>query len=403
MPHSVACLTDPQARVNQPLRSRQFGGGHAARARIQQHETSETSSTAVVEAEICITASNAHEKLVPTDGLRDLVGEFGLTLFNPLACCTAPTDAKFVWELQSDDDDDEQENIVTNASSLIASIPRDVSCANLTLDESVASTAVTTPESEEDAAANMLQLEEESSSILQECPRILTTAMMQQLHSTGLPESLQMSRWERCFAIGRDGDSFYSLLEGCAPFQRTIVVIQTTAGHVLGGYAAMPWKKRGQQVSNAYFGTGQSFLFASHPQGETNNNTTTANEGASPLHLYRWTGSNDFCQICDPEEGRLGMGGGCDFGFLVQDCLQRGRTGPCGTFGNPALAPTNTLKFKLWKFTDCDPLGSPFRLVIRLFRCRAFLARLQANNEHAASLFHSTPPVPKGWILDIYR
>ena len=361
MPHSVACLTDPQARVNQPLSStrRHFGGGHAARTRIQQHETSET-STAVVEAGICITASNAHEKLAPTDSLRDLVGEFGLTLFNPLACCTAPTDAKFVWELQSDDDDDEQENIVTNVSSLVASIPRDVSCANLTLDESVASTAATTPESEEDAAANMLQLEEESPSILQECPRILTTAMMQQLHSTGLPESLQMSRWERCFAIGRDGDSFYSLLEGCAPFQRTIVVIQTTDGHVLGGYAAMPWKKRGQQVSNAYFGTGQSFLFASHPQGGTNNTTsttTTTNEAASPLHLYRWTGSNDFCQICDPEEGRLGMGGGCDFGFLVQDCLQRGRTGPCGTFGNPALAPDEYFEIQALEIYGLRPFG----------------------------------------------
>ena len=99
----------------------------------------------------------------------------------------------------------------------------------------------------------------------------------------------------------------------------------------------MPWKKRGTVTrSNTYFGTGQSFLFASHPHGVSSNNSNNPSE---PLHLYRWTGSNDFCQICDPEEGRLGMGGGCDFGFLVQDDLQRGRTGPCGTFGNPALVP----------------------------------------------------------------
>ena len=26
----------------------------------------------------------------PDDGLRELVGDFGMTLFNPLACCTAP-------------------------------------------------------------------------------------------------------------------------------------------------------------------------------------------------------------------------------------------------------------------------------------------------------------------------
>lgn len=352
------CLTDPQARVNQPLRSRHYNSGHAARVRIQQHhhqhDEHETTSHAIV-----ITASNAHEKLAsPSDGLRELVGDFGLTLFNPLACCTTPRDARIVWELQ-DDDEQEGQQLQEGHNIALATpkqlILRDLSCI------SVASTAVTTPESEDILTA--LQIEEEPDSVLQDCPRILSMEMLQQLHDQGLPESLQMCRWERCFAIGRDGDSFYTLLERCNQYQRTFVVIQTTAGHVLGGYAAMPWKKR-NQISNTYFGTGQSFLFASHPEGKaqdnlidcTDNTLSSSSSSSSPLILYRWTGSNDFCQICDPEEGRLGMGGGSDFGFLVQDDLQRGRTGPCGTFGNPALT-TDYFEIQALEIYGLRPFG----------------------------------------------
>ena len=174
---------------------------------------------------------------------------------------------------------------------------------------------------------------------------------MQQLHDEGLPKTLHMSRWERCFAIGRDGDDFWSFLERTAQFSKTIVVIQTCDGAILGGFATMPWKKaNGPQ--NAYFGTGQSFLFASHPANDREDSTeinTSGNDGTKsrgdnhegdhkddkPLRLFRWTVTNDFCQIAD--SGRLGMGGGTDFGFLIQDNFLRGRSGPCKTFGNPAL------------------------------------------------------------------
>ena len=264
---------------------------------------------------------------------RPPVGDFAATLLNPLSClpqCSRPT--RIVWDMEEGEihadpsctnkTPDKRRFRALHKSSLD-------SCANLTLD-SIESTAATTPEPLEYLPVDLLA---EPAHILDECPRILSIDMIRQLHEDGLTGSHQMCRWERCFAIGRDGDSFVTFMERCAPYQRTLVVIQTVEGYILGGYAAMPWGKR-DQFSNSYYGTGQSFLFGSHPAGVSKDEDT-----AKPLHLFRWTGKNDFCQICDKETSKVGMGGGMDFGFLVQDHFWRGRSGPCGTFGNPSLVP----------------------------------------------------------------
>lgn len=329
--------------------------------------------------------------IMPHAGLRELVGDFGMTLFNPLtltadeimlscqrqrrhygrsssssppssSCSsisfnttnahnrTPSVRTRIVWDVQDSEEKDNRQgdsnhnnNINNNNHSIL--IPRSIdSCANLTGDTQASST--TTDLLEEDnfppaiAPLLLVDVEYESPADLESCPRILTPRMMKQLHDEGLPDSLQQCRWERCFAIGRDGDSYLSLIEKCADFKRTFVVIQTLEGYVLGGFATMPWKK--QSGSNAcYFGTGQSFLFASHPAGCNNSDDNVEDrDEEKPLHLFRWTGHNDFCQICDYETGRLGMGGGRDFGFLCQDNFWRGRSGASRTFGNPPLVPT---------------------------------------------------------------
>ena len=62
---------------------------------------------------------------------------------------------------------------------------------------------------------------------LEQCPRILTDSMIEQLQRDGLATG--GCTWERCFAIGRDGDSYITLLDRCAPYQQTLLAVRTTA------------------------------------------------------------------------------------------------------------------------------------------------------------------------------
>eukprot|EP00977_Amphora_coffeiformis_P002398 scaffold449_cov184-Amphora_coffeaeformis.AAC.10 len=393
MKHSACTRTDPQARINQPCRSSGFQSGATAAKRISQHNHHHHHGNNNDDdaATMRMTSSNVQENFMPiaTD-LRDLVGEFGMTLLNPLACMTCETRSNnssthssigsnhLVWDMEQLPEFQDCNNVnieggrpslreehyplpesrceeSSRKQDMARPSPKTVLCPpnqearSFSCDNLTALTTTTTLLEEQlqhqqlDQEAGMgfvVHVEDEDPIDLMECPRILTPAMMQQLQDEGLPTSLHMSRWERCFAIGRDGDDFWSFLERTAHFGKTIVVIQTCHGDILGGFAAMPWKKvNGPQ--NVYFGTGQSFLFASHPESQDNHDDDDDDDcygnQSKPLHLFRWTGTNDFCQIADA--GRLGMGGGADFGFLVQDNFLRGRTGPCKTFGNPALVP----------------------------------------------------------------
>ena len=89
--------------------------------------------------------------------------------------------------------------------------------------------------SDSDLLPELVQVEWEDPLGLLSCPQILTPSMMQFLHDNGIPESLQGNRWERSFAIGRDGDSFVSFLDRCAQYRQTLLVVQTTEGQILGG------------------------------------------------------------------------------------------------------------------------------------------------------------------------
>jgi hypothetical protein len=46
---------------------------------------------------------------------------------------------------------------------------------------------------------------------------------------------------------------------------------------------------------------------------------------------------NDYCQLCDIQAGRIALGGGGNFGLVLQDNFMRGSSGPCATFENACL------------------------------------------------------------------
>jgi hypothetical protein len=128
------------------------------------------------------------------------------------------------------------------------------------------------------------------------------------------------------------------MFQKCKSFKHSLVVVKTTDGDILGGYADTLWgglnKDGTYQTSKTFFGGGQTFLFASNPDLKENQ---TENHSSQSLHFYHWTGENYYSQLCDLERGRLGMGGGGCFGFLIEKDFTVGCSGSCDTFNNPPL------------------------------------------------------------------
>mmetsp|Transcript_3350 Transcript_3350/g.5115 ORF Transcript_3350/g.5115 Transcript_3350/m.5115 type:complete len:329 (+) Transcript_3350:245-1231(+) len=157
------------------------------------------------------------------------------------------------------------------------------------------------------------------------CPVLLTPELFLEL-TQALPWTLRHSTWERCFCIARDGDSIQHMLRLCQPYAQTLLVLQTTQGRVLGAFCTGRWQLPQRSKPSHYYGNGQSFLFR-------------VVSFQDDVEIYKWTGTNHYCQLCCSKSGRIAMGGGNgDFGLVLEDNFSVGHSGPCATYGNPPLA-----------------------------------------------------------------
>jgi TLD len=194
---------------------------------------------------------------------------------------------------------------------------------------------------------------------LMSCPRILTPHMLQQL-SVHLPLSCQGHMLERCFCIGEHGDSILSMLYQCRMFRYTVMVIQTTNGDVIGGFATANWNDKRH---NVYYGDGQSFLFTTVPGVSMEARELCGFPFPNPtMAVFPWSGENDYCQICDPDQNRIAMGGEGDFGLIVRDNFSFGETGCSRTYRNPPLVPTGRFEIAAFEVYGIVPYSlSPQR------------------------------------------
>lgn len=181
---------------------------------------------------------------------------------------------------------------------------------------------------------------------LQDYPRILSEEVMKEIQKA-LPASVSVMSWTRAYCLARDGDHFQTMLRMCSAYRHTLVVVQTTLGDILGGFADAPWEIQQGQAQGfdrrrSFYGSGRAFLFASNPssltQDDANDEGSFSAKPVKPIHIYRWTGENNYCQVCDDRDEQIAMGGGGSFGFILQDYFTRGSTGRCTTFDNPPLA-----------------------------------------------------------------
>ena len=179
-------------------------------------------------------------------------------------------------------------------------------------------------------------------------PKILSNDQMKEIVRRGLPPSVQLMTWKRAYSLRRDGDYFGTMFDKCCFYKNTLIVIKTTEEDLLGGFCDTAWeeqKKSGSlQRSMSFFGGGRAFLFATAPdltEEEMKEEEKTRRTSKDKIHFYRWTGENDYSQICDNKRGSLGMGGGGEFGFFLQRDFTIGTTGRCYTFRNPPLIKSN--------------------------------------------------------------
>mmetsp|Transcript_23105 Transcript_23105/g.39097 ORF Transcript_23105/g.39097 Transcript_23105/m.39097 type:complete len:526 (+) Transcript_23105:95-1672(+) len=170
------------------------------------------------------------------------------------------------------------------------------------------------------------------------------------------PTSLQHEAWDLLFSTelhGSDLTSFYTRSGSC---QFSLLVVRTMDNQVFGGFATEPWKitKHGHQ---AFYGTGECFLFRCHPFTEDDENDCPENDN---VDVFDWKYDNYFFQWSNSKQIAMGGGGGC-FGFVLDDDFAYAETNPCETFGNPHLTthrePFAVAEVELWGFApDENPM-----------------------------------------------
>lgn len=179
----------------------------------------------------------------------------------------------------------------------------------------------------EDTIADVVVEQEPNCSV----PFILQKKHMKTIVANGLPASIMLSKWKRLYGLHRDGDSFEgAFLRKVRGESRTLLVIKTTRGEIMGGYADSPWESQGRSIGATFHGSAQACLFSIDNKGE----------GGGNVRVYKWTGANRYIQICDTNAKMLAFGGGGkagEFGLCVEDDFRTGSTGTCDTFANDPL------------------------------------------------------------------
>jgi hypothetical protein len=228
---------------------------------------------------------------------------------------------------------------------------------------------------------------------IENCPSILSEEQMKFIQKKGLPPTLSLMTWNRMYSLQRDGDCFHTMFKKVSRHQHSMIIIKTADGDILGGYADTPWANQRSGVSRgSFFGGGRGFLFATNPllsEEDERAQRDQIGDGDAPFLFFRWTGANEYSQICDFDAGTLGMGGGGSFGFFVQDNFTRGSSGACETFSNPPLVKSSGGSFdvvdvEVYVFTSMST---------RLFNASSRTSSFASVNSTLSSSMHSTKSI----------
>ena len=163
---------------------------------------------------------------------------------------------------------------------------------------------------------------------------LLTTPQMNSLRAAVLPPSLHHRPWTRIYSLSRDGDSFVAFQKQFESWNSknsdpsTILVVRTTAGELIGGFADVPIIPL---ASNMIGSAARSCLFKVQQQS---------------VEVYgKHCTSTSKRIVFDATRRRVAFGGGDSdaggpdegFGLCLEDAFTRGTTARCAAFRNEPL------------------------------------------------------------------
>ncbi|KAK2878789.1 hypothetical protein Q8A67_019580 [Cirrhinus molitorella] len=138
--------------------------------------------------------------------------------------------------------------------------------------------------------------------------------------------------WQLSYSTDKHGASLKTLYRKLSTTDSPVLIlIKDHNQQVFGSFLSHPL-----HPSDAFYGTGETFLFLSHPR----------------FKCFRWTGENSFFIKGDLDSFAIGGGSG-HFGLWVDERLFLGRSSPCFTFNNCSLSETNDftiLELEAWTF-----------------------------------------------------
>nr|XP_039268739.1 TBC1 domain family member 24-like [Styela clava] len=109
-----------------------------------------------------------------------------------------------------------------------------------------------------------------------------------------LPERISILRPTLLFSTNKDGYSLEAFFRASDERTPSILLIKTTEGSVLGAYLTADWTER-KTDPNAYFGTGETFLFTLSPEYKKYNWVGLRSGGSSISNLQSSNGRNSLC------------------------------------------------------------------------------------------------------------
>jgi len=173
---------------------------------------------------------------------------------------------------------------------------------------------------------------------------ILSAQDIEQMDVHLLNDRFQGRKWQRLYSLADDGSNYQTLFHRVQNARPLIIVIQTLTNEMFGGFLDCELKP-----TSGFYGTGDCFLWRIEKKGSE-----------TFLSKFPWTGVDSFFVYCTNE--CFGMGGGNGrFGFVVNEDMDKGTTGPCQTFGNGPLCNSSEFKIEnieIWSFTYRNEQGN---------------------------------------------
>ncbi|KAG7311793.1 hypothetical protein JYU34_002873 [Plutella xylostella] len=139
--------------------------------------------------------------------------------------------------------------------------------------------------------------------------------------------------------------TFYVRVEHHEP---TLLMIKTTNNEVFGAYCSTRWFERNQKDERgnrqAYFGTGETFLFSLYPERARYPWVGCVASGAEPKEERVSHGSELFMAA---DSKMITIGGGDGQAIWMDENIRFGKTDRCSTFNNPPLCPSGDFEIRV--------------------------------------------------------